>query len=300
MVRLSLLGFFAFLSLAQGSSTLLPDPTISCSDCDEWNARTDPFRIFGNTYYVGVSGLSALLVVSSAGLVLADGGLPQTAPIIDENIRKLGFKTEDVRFILNSHAHYDHAGGIAALQAASGAVVLTSPRGVEALAQGYPTPDDPQVESSMKVRFVPVKNTKAVADREVVRLGTLSINAHHTPGHTPGATSWSWQSCEGARCLDVVYTDSLSAVSDDGFRFTGDGKRPSIAESFRRSIATLEELPCDILIAPHPFSFGMPEKLTKWKAEPATNPFIDADACRAYAAGARKRLDERLAQEAKR
>jgi metallo-beta-lactamase class B len=285
---------------SQAGSPLRPDPPVSCPDCDDWNARIEPFRIFGSTYYVGVDGLSALLIVSDAGLVLADGGLPQSAPLIDENIRKLGFKTEDVQFILNSHAHYDHAGGIAALQVASGAVVLTSPRGVEALAQGYPTADDPQVESSMQVRFVPVKNTRAVADREVVRLGSLSITAYHTPGHTPGATSWSWQSCEDSRCLTVVYTDSLSAVSDDGFRFTGDAKRPSIVESFRRSLATLEGLPCDILIAPHPFSFGMAEKLTRWKTQPGTNPFIDSGACRAYAAGARKRLEQRLAEEAKR
>ena len=109
-----------------------------------WNAAHEPFRVFGNTYYVGVAGLSSVLVASDQGLILLDGGLPQSAPLIDASIRKLGFRTEDVRLILNSHTHYDHAGGIAALQRVSGAIVAASASGARAIESGGPPADDPQ------------------------------------------------------------------------------------------------------------------------------------------------------------
>ena len=96
-----------------------------------------------------------------------------------------------------------------------------------------------------------MKNVEAIADGTTLRIGSLAITAHFTPGHTPGATTWSWRSCEGQRCVNLVYADSLTPVSDDGFRFTGDGKRPSIVDPFRRSI-TREELRCDVILAPHP------------------------------------------------
>jgi metallo-beta-lactamase class B len=134
------------LWLAQ-APVLKPDPPTKCGPCDEWNRPLDPFRVYGNTFFVGTAGLTAILVTSDAGHILLDAGLPQTAPVIDANIRKLGFKTEDIRLIVNSHAHFDHAGGIAALQRFSGATVAAGEAGARALRQGAPTPDDPQPTS---------------------------------------------------------------------------------------------------------------------------------------------------------
>ena len=134
-------------------------------------------------------------------------------------------------------------------------------------------------------------------DGAVLRVGDLAVTAHMTPGHTPGSTTWTWRSCEGARCLDIVYADSLNAVSDDGFRFTGDGTRASRVPSFERSITTVEQLPCDVLIAVHPAFSDLDSKLARRKKEPNTNPFIDPTACRTYAGAARKRLAERVAEE---
>jgi metallo-beta-lactamase class B len=141
-----------------------------------------------------------------------------------------------------------------------------------------------------------VKNVKGVKDGEVLRVGRLSITAHFTPGHTPGAMTWSWQSCEGTRCLDMVYADSLNPVSDDGFRFTS---RPSSVADFRKAIEKLERLPCDVLLAPHPGAVDVAGKLARRKKDPSTNPFVDSAACRAYAEIARNRLDARIAQESK-
>jgi metallo-beta-lactamase class B len=283
----------AVLSLAQ-APVFEADPPTKCSSCDEWNRPLDPFRVYGNTYFVGTAGLSAVLVTSDAGHILLDGGLPQSAPVIDANIRRLGFRTGDVRLIVNSHEHYDHAAGIAALQRASGATVAASREGARALEQGASLPHDPQPTAA---KFPPVKNVKVISDGETLRVGALAITAHFTPGHTPGATTWTWRSCEGSRCLNMVYADSLSAVSDDGFRFSGDGKGPALVETFRKSLAVVEALPCDVLLAPHPFVIGMDEKLARQRKDPSINPFIDAGACRAFAATQRKAFEARLARE---
>jgi metallo-beta-lactamase class B len=294
-VRSYLLLISVVLSLVQ-SPTLTPDPPIACSSCAEWNQPREPFCVFGNTYYVGTAGLSAVLVTSDDGHILLDGGLPQSAPVIDANIRRLGFRTDDIKLIVNSHEHYDHAAGIAALQRASGATVAASPEGARALELGASLPHDPQPTAD---KFPPVKNVKVIGDGETLRVGPLAITAHFTPGHTPGATTWTWRSCEGARCLNMVYADSLSAVSDEGFRFSGDGKRASIVEVFRKSLADVEALPCDVLLVPHPFSIGMDDKLARWQKDATTNPFIDAGACRMYAATQRKAFEARIAGETK-
>lgn len=288
---------------AQGPGALRPDPAKNCESCAEWNAPLAPFRIVGNTYYVGTAGLSALLITSDDGHILLDGGLPESAPLIDQHIRALGFRTEDVRYILASHAHYDHVGGIAALQRVSGATVLMSAKGVEALVAGGPPADDPQYGIGVEANaFPPISRTRAVADSEVVRLGPLAVTAHLTPGHTPGGTSWTWRSCDNDRCLDIVYADSLTPVSADGFRFTGGDGHPDITASFRQTIATIEALPCDVIISTHPGATGLSRKLQRRSEVIGTaglevDAFVDPDGCRTYAATARRSLERRIADE---
>jgi metallo-beta-lactamase class B len=285
--------------LAQSPATLQPDPPHKCADCDAWNKPYEPFEVFGNTYYVGADGVSAVLITSGSGSILLDGGLPQTAALIDANIRKLGFRTQDIRLIVNSHAHYDHSGGIAALQRASGATVAASAAGKRALEQGEPTKDDPQYAFGHEANAFPaVKNVRAVADGETLRVGDLAITAHLTPGHTPGATTWSWRACEGSKCYDVVYADSLNAVSSDGFRFTGGNGTPSLIDTFRSSIAKVASLPCDIILSVHPSGTDMDGKVKKRRLQPSTDPFVTPNGCRAYATGAAARLDARIAEEA--
>lgn len=288
------------LPLAASDALLRPDPPHTCDACAEWNGPRAPFRVFGNTYFVGPAGLGTVLIVSDQGLVLLDGALPQSAPLIDANIRTLGFRTSDIKLIVNSHAHYDHAGGIAALQRVSGATVAASPSGAQAIERGEPTLDDPQFGFGKAANAFPaVKAVRRVADGETLRVGNVAIRPHFTPGHTPGATAWTWRSCEGTRCLDLVYADSLNAVSAPGFRFSGDAAHPSRIESFRRSIATVAALPCDILLAVHPGFSNMDEKIAQRAKKPASDPFVDPGACRAYAAGATERLEQRLAEEAR-
>ena len=271
------------------------DARKDCAPCVAWNVPQTPFRIFGNTYYVGTAELSAILVAGSDGLVLLDAALPQSAPLIGASIAALGFKTADVRLILTSHTHFDHVGGVAALQRASGATVAASPPAAEALRAGKPNADDPQFASADN-DFPRVENVRVIADGETLTVGDVRITAHFTPGHTPGSTTWTWQSCEGSRCLDVVYADSLNPVSADEFRFSGTASTPSIVDRFEQSIGTIETLPCDILLSPHPGFFGMQQKQMRRNAGNA-DAFIDANACRDYAGDARTRLHERIARE---
>jgi metallo-beta-lactamase class B len=286
------------LAAAQDRKPFPADPPHSCDSCAEWNQPREPYRVFGNTYYVGVAGLSAVLVTSPQGHILLDGGLPQSAPLIDASIRKLGFATRDIRLILNSHAHFDHAGGIVAVQRASGAQVAASAAGARALQQGEPTADDPQHGYGRAVMGFPaVKHVRVVADGETLRVGELAVTAHLTPGHTPGSTTWTWRSCEGERCLNMVYADSLNPVSAPGFRFSGDSHSPGIVAKMRRSISVVASLPCDVVITVHPGFANLDEKLDMRKAQPDVNPFIDARACRAYAEDAGQRLDAREAEE---
>jgi len=295
-----LLSLLVHVASAATRPAVKADRPKQCEPCAGWNAPHEPFRVFGNTYYVGVAGLSAVLVASDEGLILLDGGLPQSAPLIDANIRGLGFRTEDIRLIVNSHAHFDHAGGIAALQRVSGAIVAASASGARAIEGGEPLTDDPQSGFGKEAnRFPFVKRVKVVVDGETLRVGELAVTAHLTPGHTPGSTTWTWRSCEGARCLDIVYADSLNPVSAPGFRFTGEAAHFSIIETFRRSISTVGSLPCDILLTVHPGFAGMEDKLKiRWE-QPGSEPFVDPTACRTYAADAGKRLDQRIEEEKK-
>ena len=277
----------------------LQNNPVDCDSCKEWNAPVKPFNIHGNSWYVGTAGLSAVLVTSPQGHILLDGALPQSAPLIIASIKALGFRIEDVKYILNSHAHWDHAGGIAALQRASGATVLASASGALGLQSGTNGKDDPQYQADPVVHVAKVAKVKVVGEGDTVKVGPLVLTAHMTPGHTPGGTTWTWTSCEGARCLNVVYADSLNPYASGDFTYTGKGagkdKTPDISASFEASIAKVAALPCDIIIPVHP---GTTDVLGKAARRSATsNPLIDANACRAYAAEAGGLLAKRLAKE---
>ncbi len=273
-------------------------PPKNCEPCSTWNAPLEPFRIFGDSYYVGTAGLASILIHSPAGSILVDGGLPQSAPQILANIEKLGFRAQDVKILVNSHAHYDHAGGLAQLQDVTGARVYASPASKLAFERGDIRKDDPQTAFGTPHNSFPaIRDVQAIQDGETLKLGSLAITAHFTPGHTPGGTSWTWRSCEGTHCVSIVYADSLNSVSAPGFKFSGDNTHASRVTSFEESIDRVANLPCDLLLAPHPELIDMAAKLEKLKTSPAVHPFFDASACRNYASAARQRLDKRLREE---
>jgi metallo-beta-lactamase class B len=259
----------------------------ACDGSDDWTKPAPPVRIHANTYDVGTCGITSILIVGDQGDILIDGGPEEAAELIADNIRRLGYRVEDIRFILHSHEHFDHVGGIAKLQRLSGATVVSSVPAKKVLETGTPSGDDPQ--SGTLKPFPPASVGRTIVDGQEVRLGNLMLTAIATPGHTPGALSWRWVSCDGGVCRTIVYADSLSPVSSPAYRF---GDHPAYLAAYRASIAKLAVSPCEILITPHPSASHMPERFALGK------PMLDENACRDYAAGLTKNLDDRLAKEA--
>ena len=257
-----------------------------------------PFRIFGNTFYVGSHELSSMLLTSTSGHVLIDGDLPESAGLIAGNIRSLGFRIEDVKLIVNSHVHFDHAGGIAELQRQSGARVLASDWSAEVLKKGGVGKGDPQYGTLTPIAAV--KNVGTFHDGESLHVGDIILTPHLTPGHTPGGTSWTWKTCEGKVCYDFVYADSLNPISAPGFRFSDSREYPHAVEDFRKSFAFFDTVPCDVLITAHPEVSGLWDRLKLRKKGEKLDPLVDSGACRKLAESGREKLRQRLAEEGKR
>lgn len=283
----------AATSAATAGTNEAPDiPACPASDnaMEGWNERAPPRRIFGNTWYVGTCGLTALLVTSDDGHVLIDGATEAAGPLIEANIRALGFDPKDVKYLLNSHEHHDHAAGLAYLQRATGAPLLARAPAVNTLHTGVSDRSDPQ-QLEFKRGFPPVPVVRPLDDGARVSVGALALTAHATPGHTPGGTSWTWRSCEGTRCLDMAYTDSVSALSDSQYRYSD---YPAMVAAFRRGLDTLAALPCDIHITPHPLASDLFARLQGTDGK----SLVDAGACRRYAQSGRANLEKRLGDEA--
>jgi metallo-beta-lactamase class B len=263
--------------------------TYACVHDPSWTAPQEPFRIYGNTWFVGPRGLGVFLIKSPAGHVLIDGGVPGNATLVEANLRTLGIELRDIKWILNSHAHCDHAGGIAQLARDTGAQVIAGAADAPLLARGGL--DDPQYGD--RFPFPPVQVGRTVAAGESLRLGDLVLTAHATPGHTPGNTTWTWQSCEGTRCLHLVHVGSLSAPE---YRLVGNAKHPKVVEDFERGFATVAALPCDIALAPHPGMVEFWERIARRdRGEPEA--LIDPARCRAYANDARESFEEELKKQ---
>jgi metallo-beta-lactamase class B len=292
MVRAWMFGAVALLSFVSRAESA----SIDCTQCETWNKDQAPFRIFGSTYFVGPHGLSSVLIQSPDGLVLIDGALPQSAPLIARNVEQLGFKMSDIKLILISHVHFDHVGGLAELQRMSGAKVIASDIAAPILRSGRVDSTDPQFGHLPP--FPAVSNVEALGDRASVKVGDFGVKVIHTPGHTPGGTSWRWRSCDERRCVNVVYGDSLTPVSDDAFKYGGDERYPTAAADMLASIAAISATPCDILIPAHPDLSDLWSVFDEQgKGDPAK--FIDPAACKRYAAGGKTRLEQRLEQERK-
>lgn len=259
----------------------------ACGESTDWDRPAPPVRIHANTYLVGTCGISAILITGSEGHVLIDAGTEKGADLIADNIRQLGFRLTDIKFLLMSHEHFDHVGGMARLQQLTGATLVTSAPAEKVLNTGVASTDDPQ--AGMHKPFPAASVGRVIADGGEVRLHDLSLIAVTTPGHTPGALSWRWESCDGGVCRTMVYADSLTPVSRDDYRFSD---HPEYLAAYRASIAKVAATRCEILLTPHPEASAMKQRMT------GKQPLFDPNGCRNYAAGLTRKLDERLAKEA--
>jgi metallo-beta-lactamase class B len=260
--------------------------TQECKDWDDWDKPGPPFRIWGNAYYVGTCGITAILITGDAGDILIDGGPANAGDLIAANIRKLGFRLSDVRVLLHSHEHSDHVGGLARLKQLTGARLYASPDGASALSRGTPNPADPQYSDHQTLPAVRVDKVLE-GSTPTVTLGSLTLKGFATPGHTPGAMTWQWQSCDGDDCKTIVYADSLTPVSSDSYKFT---EHSDVVAKFNTSLVRVASLKCDILLSPHPSASGMRDRLVR-------GSLLGTSACLEYANGLKQKLDARLAKE---
>lgn len=290
---------FAALALAPGLTLAKPvgagpDRTAiqalvkQCEGKEDFSAPAPPAQLYGNTWYVGTCTVSVLLVTSPKGHILVDTATEQAVPSILANIRALGFRPEDIRWIVSSHEHFDHVGGLAAMQKATGAnVALTAPAAAVAMT-GKPDPADSQFGVLKDHPFAPVKADRVVASGSAVKVGPLRLTMMATPGHTTGSSSWSWRSCAGRKCRTVSYIDSISALAAPPYRFSD---HPEVVARFRRTFSAIAARRCGILVTPHPSVSELFERMS------GKEPLAPLDACRRYASMGRKGLDAQLARE---
>ncbi|MBL0938185.1 MAG: subclass B3 metallo-beta-lactamase [Gemmatimonadaceae bacterium] len=291
----------ASAQVTQGAKPPSPVPTTytiggkpvagGCESCAEWSIPHAPVKLHGNTWYVGTRDLSTILITSPAGHVLIDGGLSVTVPQILANIRAVGADPRDIKLVLTSHVHYDHAQATAAFAALNGARVAALPWSARALESGVMPSDDPQF--GLAFDNPKVSRVQVVQSGDTLRVGSLIIRATATPGHTPGSTTWSWQSCDGGKCVDVVYADSQTPISADGFLFTA---QRGLAEAVERGHRALETMPCGMLVTPHPGASRLWERVAQGRAVGADS-LLDKTGCARYAQRARAAYQARYAKE---
>lgn len=244
-----------------------------------WNLPVEPFRIIGNVYYVGAAGVSSFLITTPQGSILLDGGLPETAPLIEAGIAALGFNVANVKYLLNSHAHFDHAGGLAALKRKSGARIVAS--------EG----DSDTLNTGGGGRFPAARVDRIVKDNDTVEVGDATLTAHVTPGHTKGCTTWSMSVADGGKAYRVVFYCSTSVVD----RLVNNGAYPGIVADYERSFDALRKMPCDVFLAPHAEFFHMEEKRAKMGA--GANPFVDAGEMRMHVEQSERAFRSELERE---
>lgn len=274
--------------LASEAQLLAAEQTPLTGDALAWNAPVEPFTVVGDIHYVGVEGVSAFLITTPEGHFLLDGAFAQSAPLIIANIERLGFDIDDVRYLLNSHAHFDHAAGLARLQRESGAQMVASAADRAPLEAGR-FPYGP----SASVSFPPVRVDRVVADGEALTLGGVTLTAHITAGHTPGCTSWS---------MDVAGADDAPHRAFFHCSATVAGQSlvppayPDIVADFRATFARVREIDADVLLTNHPSFMDIEARRARQLAGDA-NAFVDAGALDALNDRLEQAFNEELARQ---
>ncbi|MFT3729653.1 MAG: subclass B3 metallo-beta-lactamase [Terricaulis sp.] len=271
-----------------------PDPIdaaanapVSVND-QQYVADIAPFQVMGNLYYVGTEGVSSFLITTPQGHILIDGGIAQTAPIIERHLAELGFSIRGVKYLLNTHAHYDHAAGLAQLKRDSGATFAASAGDRPILEAGRIS-----YGPSSSVHYPPVHVDRVIADGDTITLGGVTLTAHLTPGHTPGCTSWSLdvQGADGAphhAFIDCSQTVAGQQLAPESY--------PGMVSDYRASFAKVRAITADIFLASHGSMFDLDAKRAHQLAGDA-NAFVDPNGLHAYSDAMEAAFNAELARE---
>jgi metallo-beta-lactamase class B len=256
----------------------------------EMNRPFKPFRIIGNIHYVGASDVTAFLITTRAGHILLDSGFQETVPQIKKNVADLGFRLEDVKILITSHAHTDHVGGMAELKQITKATLMVSAPDAELLARG----GKGDLAFGDEYIYPAIKPDRILRDKETIELGGVKMTAHVTAGHTKGNTSWIMKVNEDGKQYDVVFVGSVSAP---GYQLVENKKYPEIVADYRKTFERLKALPCDVFLGSHGQFFSLKEKSSQMDQKP--NPFIDPQGYKSYLARSEEFFNRQLEQQQK-
>lgn len=274
----------AVLPITHASAAEAPLPQLRAYTVDaSWLQPMAPLQIADHTWQIGTEDLTALLVQTADGAVLLDGGMPQMASHLISNMKVRGVAPQDLRLILLSHAHADHAGPVAELKRRTGAKIAANAESAVLLARGGST----DLHFGDDITYPPANVDRIIMDGEVVTVGGITFTAHFMPGHTPGSTAWTWTDARDGKPVRIAYADSLSAP---GYQLKGNPRYPRLIEDYKRSFATVRALPCDVLLTPHPGA-------SNWDYAAGARASAKALTCKAYADAAEQKFDAQLAKE---
>jgi metallo-beta-lactamase class B len=280
----------AILIAAAFAATSLAQDYPRTDDQRAWNKPTAPFHIIGPIYYVGTFDLASYLIATPAGHIVMDSGLESNAAQLQSSIERLGFSVQDIRILLNTQAHFDHAAGLAALKKVSGARMLASAADAALLQSGGK--DDPAFGNSLP--FPPVTVDEILEDRERVTLGDVTLTAHITPGHSKGTTSWTMTVRDGGRDRLVVFAGSTSIPNPD-MTLVNNPRYPTLVDDYKRTFAFLKTLEPEVFLTQHASAFGLHDKARRLKAGETPNPFIDGTGYRRWLTESERSFLARLA-----
>lgn len=254
------------------------------------NTPVEPFKIVENVYYVGAAEVTSFLITTPNGHILIDSGFLETVPQITANVAKLGFKVEDIKYLLNTQAHSDHAGGLAELKRLTGAGMVASAADKVLLGDG----GKGDFAFGDTFLYEPVKVDKVIADGSKLKLGGVTLKAILMPGHTKGSTAWTLDIKSNGRKLNVLF---FSSVTSPTFRFYGNKLYPTIIEDFEKTFTKVKKLRPDIFLASHGSFFDLLEKIEKMHKNPGSNPFIENESYQTYLKDTEKDFREKLIKQ---
>lgn len=264
-------------------------PMSATAQNPDWSAPSEPYRVAGNVYAVGTRGIGVYLIVTPKGMILLDSATNSGAEVVKANIKALGFKLSDIKYLIATHAHFDHVGGTAKLKRETGAMFIATAADRPALEQGRHDGDNVYGVGT----FAPITVDRVIGDGRTLSLGGTRLTAHLTPGHSKGCTSWSMTVTEGGRKRRILFYGSTTTA---GNFLVGNRAYPGIVADFRRTFAKLKTMKADIFLTNHPEFAGLEAKRAAYVAG-KTDAFIDPRALPAFVARSEAEFEAELARQ---
>jgi metallo-beta-lactamase class B len=257
---------------------------------EEWNKPYQPFRIAGNLYYVGTYDLACYLITTSQGHILINTGLAASKEQIKKNIETLGFRLTDIKILLNTQAHYDHMGAMAAIKKMTGATLMINEPDAAAVKDGG---SSDYALGGKNSTFQPVKPDRLLQDGDTVQLGNMQLIMLHHPGHTKGSCSFLFTVKDEQRSYKVLIANMPSIVTEK--KFSEVTTYPEIAKDYAYTLNAMKNLSFDIWLSSHASQFNLHDK---HKPGDAYNPaaFIDKAGYDAAINDLQKQYDEKVKQ----